>query len=89
MLNANNTSTHFECEVDNLNYGTIEGAIAKYFDMGWPDNSNIPPEMPEGIGEICTLICTRKSGEFSISTYKLKDEKYYLSVSLRGKLHDV
>lgn len=89
MFNSNNTPTHFECEIDNLYYGTIEREIAKYFNMGYPDNSNIPPEMSEGIGEICTLICTRKSGKFSISTYALKNGKYHLSVSLQGKLHNV
>ena len=89
MFNLNNTPTRFECEIEKLYYGTIEREIAKYFNMGYPDNSNIPPEMSEGIEEVCTLICTRKSGKFSISTYALKNGKCHLSVSLQGKLHTV
>ena len=86
MYNENNTSTHFECEIDSLSYYTIESKIARYFNMGIPSSSDIPPEMQEGIGETCTLICTKKSGKFSISTYKLKNGKYQLSASLQGKL---
>ena len=84
-----NTSTHFECEVDNLWYTTIEGEIARYFNMGYPDNSNIPPEIQENYSVECTLICTQKSGNFHISNYKLKSGKYLLSVGLNGKLHNV
>ncbi|MDU6263729.1 MAG: hypothetical protein E6600_04435 [Anaerocolumna aminovalerica] len=84
----NNTSSHFECEIDNLGYSTIEWEIANYFDMGMPDNSSIPPQMREDSCEDCTLICTKKSGDFSIRNYKLKDRKYLLSVSLKGKLHN-
>ncbi len=29
-----NTATHFECEIDNLYYITIEREIAHYFNMG-------------------------------------------------------
>ena len=83
-----NTNTHFECEIENLDYGTIEKEISNYFNMGYPDNSNIPPEMQENSSEECTLICTRKSGNFCISNFKLKNGKYYLSVRLRGKLHN-
>ena len=82
-----NTTTHFECELDNLYYHTIEREIAYYFDMGQPDNSNIPLEMQQNSSETCILICTRKSGEFDISNYLLKNGKYLLSVSLKGKLH--
>ncbi len=28
-----NTSTHFECEIENLYYITIEEKISQYFDM--------------------------------------------------------
>ena len=62
-----NTSTHFECEIDNLWYTTVEGEIARYFNMGSPDNSNIPPEMQEDYSGEFILICTQKSGNFHIS----------------------
>ncbi len=84
-----NTSTHFECEVENLYYTTIEEEISKYFNMGYPDNSSIPPEMQENSSDDCILICTKKSGKFLISNYKMKNGKYLLSVSLNGKLHSV
>lgn len=87
MFNPNNTLTHFECEVDNLYYATIEGEIANYFDMGYPDNSNISPEMEAKSSGTYILVATEKSGTFSISTYALTSGKYYLSVSLQGKLH--
>ena len=89
MFNPKNTPTHFECEVDDLSYGTIEGEIANYFDMGYPDNSNIPPEMEARSGGTYILVGTEKSGTFSISTYALTSGKYQLSVSLQGKLHKV
>ena len=54
--------------------------------MGYPNNSDLPIEMQEGIGETCTLICTKKSGRFNVSIYKLKNGKYQLSVTLQGKL---
>lgn len=53
-----NTNTHFECEVDNLWYTTIEGEIARYFNMGCPDNSDVPPDMQENYSCECTLIST-------------------------------
>ena len=84
-----NTSTHFECEIENLCDTTIERKIAQYFDMGYPDNSSIPPEIQEGFSGKYILICTKKSGEFYINTYKLKNGNYLLSVSLDGKLHNV
>lgn len=84
-----NTATHFECEIHNLYYSTIEGEIAHYFKMGSPDNSNIPPEMQENVSGECILICTQKSGTFEICNYKLPSGKYLLSVSLKGKLHNV
>ena len=84
-----NTATHFECEIDNLYYSTVEGEIARYFNMGSPDNSSIPPEMQENVSDECILICTKKSGTFEIYNYKLSNGKYLLSVSLKGKLHNV
>lgn len=84
-----NTNTHFECEVENLWYTTIEREISRYFNMGSPDNSSIPPKMQEDISEDCILVCTRKSGNFDISNYKLDNGKYLLAVSLKGKLHNV
>lgn len=84
-----NTQTHFECEISNLSYYKIEEAISDYFNMGSPDNSNIPPEMLVDSSDEYILVCSKKSGEFSISNYKLKDGTYMLSVSLRGKLHNV
>lgn len=84
-----NTKTHFECEVENLNGYMIEEAISNYFDMGFPDNSDIPQEMLEDRSEKCILICTKKSGTFDIFNYKLNNGKYALSVSLVGKLYKV
>lgn len=84
-----NTSTHFECEIENLYYTTIEEEISRYFNMGSPDNSNVPPEMQENASDECTLICTRKSGKFEICNSKLANGKYLLSVYLKGKLHNV
>lgn len=55
----------------------------------WLFKINITPKMQEDISEDCILVCTRKSGSFSISNYKLNNGKYLLSVSLNGKLHNV
>lgn len=87
MFDSKNTPTHFECEVDKLDYGTIESEISHYFDMGYPDNSNIPPEMDARSGGTYILVGTEKSGTFSINTYGLTNGKFQLSVSLQGKLH--
>ena len=84
-----NTATHFKCEIENLFYVVIEKEIANYFNMGSPDNSNIPPKMQENISEEYILICTRKSGTFEICNRKLANGKYFLSVYLKGKLHNV
>lgn len=83
------TATHFECEIENLYYTTIEEKIAHYFNMGSPDNSNVPPEMQENTSDECILICTRKNGKFEICNSKLANGKYLLSVYLKGKLHNV
>lgn len=82
-----NISTHFETDIDNLAYITIERAILRYFDMGMQNTSNIPPEMEENIADTYILCWTRKSGKFSVSAYKNKSSGYHLSVSLVGKLH--
>ncbi|WP_033166563.1 hypothetical protein [Clostridium sp. KNHs205] len=82
-----NTATHFECEVKDLSYYTIEREISNYFNMGIPDNSNIPPEMKEDSWENCILVCTEKSGEFSIRNYRLTNGNIFLSVTLKGKIH--
>lgn len=87
MFNLKNTSTHFECEVDDLSYGTIESEIITYFDMGDPNNSSLPQELEGRSGGTYILIGTEKSGTFSISTYALTNGRYQLSVSLQGKLH--
>lgn len=84
-----NTATHFECEIENLYYITIERDIAHYFNMGSPDNSNIPPQMQENVSDECILVCTKKSGTFELCNRKLTNSKYLLSVSLKGKLHEV
>lgn len=84
-----NTKTHFECEVESLNSCEIEETITNYFDMGYPDNSEIPQEMLENRSEKCILIGTKKSGTFNIFIYKLKNGKYTLSVTLVGKLNKV
>lgn len=84
-----NTRTHFECEVENLWYTTVEGEISRYFNMGYPDNSSIPPQMQEDSSDEYILVCTRKSGTFFISNYKMSNGKYLLSVSLKGKLRSV
>ena len=57
--------------------------------MWSPDNSSIPPEIQENISDECILICTKKSGTFEICNSKLSKGKYRLSVSLKGKLHNV
>ncbi len=78
----------FECEIDNLYYGTIEGEIATHYDMGSPDNSSLPIQLEDNDrGTDYILVCSRKSGEFSISNYKLPNGKYHLSVYPHGKLH--
>lgn len=84
-----NTPTHFECEIENLYYITIEREISHYFNMGSPDNSGLPSKMQENVSEECILICTRKSGTFEICNSKLADGKYLLVVDLKGKLHKV
>lgn len=82
-----NIFSSFECEIDNLYYSTIEDKIIRYFNMGYSDNSNIPPQMEENSSGTYILIGTRKSGEFIVSNYKLNNGKFCLSVSLEGKLH--
>lgn len=84
-----NTATHFECEIENLYYTTIEREIAHYFNMGSPDHSTISPQMQENVSDEYALVCTRKSGTFEICNSKLADGKYLLSVDLKGKLHNV
>lgn len=84
-----NTATHFECEIENLYYITIEREIAHYFNMGSPDHSTIPPATKENITDEYSLVCTKKSGTFEISNRKLENGKYHLSVTLKGKLHNV
>lgn len=84
-----NTTTHFECEIENLHYITIEREIALYFNMGSPDHSTFPPKMQENVSDECALVCTRKSGTFEVSNNKLANGKYFLSVYLKGNLHNV
>lgn len=84
-----NTATHFECEIENLYYATVEEEIAHYYIMGSPDNSSVPPQMQENVSDECILVCTKKSGKFEIRNHKLANGKYLLSVDLKGKLHDV
>lgn len=84
-----NSETHFECEISNLHYITVEREIAKYFNMGRSDNSSIPPKLNENSSGQYTLICTRKSGKFEITNTELKNGKYLLSVDLIDKLHRV
>ena len=84
-----NTATHFECEIENLYYITIEREIAHYFNMGSPDNSSVPPKMQENVSDEYALVCTRKSGTFEICNSKLANGKYLLSVDLKETLHDV
>lgn len=84
-----NTSTHFECEIENLYYTTIEREIAYYFNMGSPDNSSVSHEFQQNASNECILICTRKCGTFEIYNSKLVNGKYLLSVYLKGKLHNV
>lgn len=84
-----NTTTHFETEIKNLSYYQVEGTILQYFNMGFQSSSDIPPVMEEGIADMYTIIGTKKSGKFSITTYKNKAGGYHLSVSLVEKLHSV
>lgn len=81
--------THFNSEIESLSCYYIEEAIANYFNMGNPDNSEIPQEMMENQSEKCILIGTKKSGTFNITNYKLKNGKYALSVTLVGKLSNI
>lgn len=81
MLSENNTPTHFECEIDNLSYITIEEEISSYFSMGEPDDSDIPMDMKENSYQTCTLKCDKKSGSFRIKNYALKNDKYQLVVT--------
>lgn len=78
---------HIDTEIDNLYYRTIERIITDYFDMGSPDNSNIPPNFAENHSAEYILIGTKKSGTFNISVNKLTNGKYNLWVTLKGKLH--
>lgn len=82
-----NTATHFEMEIKSLSYYQVESVILRYFDMGFQSSSDIPPAMEEGVADTYTIIGTKKSGKFSITSYKNKDGGYHLSVSLLGKLH--
>lgn len=84
-----NTSTHFECEIENLYYITIEREIARYFNMGSPDHSTIPPKTKENVSDEYSLVCTKKSGIFTICNSKLANGKYHLAIDLKGKLHNV
>lgn len=85
---SNNTATHFECEVDNCSFGTIERNISRYFGMGCISSSDVPVEVPTEIGDTYTLIGEKKSGKFSVSLYPLENGKYCLAVSLQSKLSD-
>jgi len=78
---------YIDTEIDNLYYRTIERIITNCFDMGSPDNSNIPPYFVENYSDEFILVGTKKSGSFNISVNKLANGKYNLWVSLIGKLH--
>jgi hypothetical protein len=75
---VDNTKTHFECEVKSMSSYEIKVAIANYFDMEYPDNSDIPQEMLEIQSEKCIFIGTKKSEIFDIFNYKLENGKYTL-----------
>ena len=81
-----NQEMFFECEVNSLSCFTIENRIAGYFDMGDPNSSDLPINLPEDLQGTYTLSCTQKSGTFRITSYKLKNGKYLLSVRLIGSL---
>lgn len=81
-----NKEMFFECEVDSLDYSIIEEYIAGYFDMGDPNSSGLPTSLPEESQGTYTLSCTLKSGTFRITTYKLRNGKFSLSVRLIGSL---
>jgi len=87
---SDNTLASFQCEIDNLCYTTVEGEISRYYDMGSPDSSGFPPILPDNyMGNIYSLSCSRKYGEFYVSIYKLLNGKYQLSVYPKGKLYCV
>ena len=56
--------------IEGLYYTTIERKIADYYDMGFPDNSNIPVQMSYPEFGSYYLICTKASGEFEIRITK-------------------
>ena len=66
---------------------TYEKKIADYYNMGSPDNSNIPPKILEDEFNNYILICSKASGEFSIKIKKQSDKKYWLFVSPIGKIN--
>lgn len=82
-------NTCLEREIENLHYITVERVIARYFNMGSPDNSNIPPLLQADSSDQYILVCTQKSGTFNISIHKQTNGKYLLQVSLVGKLNKV
>jgi len=72
--------------IEDLYYTTIEGKIADYYNMGIPDNSNIPVQISCSAFGSYYLICTKASGEFEIRITKQSDDKYWLFVSPIGKI---
>lgn len=75
-----------DTEVDNLYYTTIEGIIADYYDMGYPDTSSLPIEFADNESGQYSLFCTKKHGTFNITTRKLTNGKYSLSVTVKDKV---
>lgn len=74
-------------KINDLYYGTVEREIAKFYDMGWPESSSIPPELVENSWHNYSLVCTKKIGEFSVRiSSKQKDGTYQLFASVNGKL---
>jgi len=83
-----NTAISFECEINDLGYSAIEWEIANYFDMGTPDSSGLPMIMRENESiNDCILVCSDKSGTFSIRNIKLTNDRFLLCVRLIGKLN--
>lgn len=70
----------FDTEVNSLDYGTIENAIAEYFDLGLTSSSNFPIAFRSDTQGTYTLVGTKGSGTFYISIIEKINGGYWLSV---------
>lgn len=73
-------------KIESLNYSIIESEISDYYDMGCPHSSSFPIKFSEDTYGTFTLICDKKSGDFSIRISRQPDGQYSLFVSPVGKI---